>query len=235
MLVAVVDPAVERAKEGAWQEVAAIDAAHEDGRLDDAGWHAAMHALAVPAYLAGDNPRAQSGNSRDAAGWEVARRLLLDLVPADASFLDVGCANGHLMESLVDWAAQRGQRLEPYGLDISAELAALARQRLPRWTGRIWVGNALIWDPPHRFDVVRSGMDYVPPRSRPRLVERLLREVVAPGGRLIIGVYNEERDQRTIEDSLTSWGFTVGGRTERAHPHPALAYRAVWLPGPKRN
>lgn len=229
MLVAVVGPAVESSKERAWQEVAAIDAAHKNETLDDAGWHAAMQAMVVPAYLAGDNPRAQSGSSRDAAGWERARRLLLDLVPADVSFLDVGCANGHLMESLVDWAAQAGKRLEPYGLDLSDELAALARQRLPRWTDRIWVGNALTWKPPHRFDVVRTGLDYVPPRSRPRLVERLLREVVAPGGRLIIGVYNEERDQRTIEGSLTSWGFTVGGRTERPHPHAALAYRAIWL------
>lgn len=225
-----VDPAVESAKERAWRDVGAIDAAHEDGQLDDAGWHAAMQALVVPSYLGGSNPRAQSGSSRDAAGWEVARRLLLDLVPDDVSLLDVGCANGHLMESLVDWATQAARRLEPYGLDISDELAALARERLPRWTDRIWVGNALVWKPPHRFEVVRTGLDYVPPRSRPRLVERLLSDVVAPGGRLIIGVYNEERDQRTVEDSLTSWGFSVGGRTERPHPHHALAYRAIWLP-----
>ena len=220
---------MESAKERAWQEVGAINAAHEGGQLDDAAWHAAMQALVVPAYLAGSNPRAQSGSSRDPAGWEVARRLLLDLVPDDVSLLDVGCANGHLMESLVDWAAQAGKRLEPYGLDISDELAALARERVPRWTDRIWVGNALTWKLPHRFEVVRTGLDYVPPRSRPRLVERLLSEVVAPGGRLIIGVYNEEWDQRTVEDSVTSWGFTVGGRTERPHPHPALAYRAIWL------
>ena len=30
--------------------------------------------------------------------WEGARRLLLDAVTADGSFLDVGCANGHLLE-----------------------------------------------------------------------------------------------------------------------------------------
>lgn len=49
------DERLERAKERAWREVAAIDAAHAAGELDDAGWHAAMAALVVPASAPGSS------------------------------------------------------------------------------------------------------------------------------------------------------------------------------------
>jgi hypothetical protein len=62
--IRVVDETLEAAKERAWQEVAAIDAAHARGQLDDDGWHAAMAALVVPAYLAGETPQAGLGPLR---------------------------------------------------------------------------------------------------------------------------------------------------------------------------
>jgi hypothetical protein len=93
--------------------VVAIDAALERGEIDEEGWHRAMADLVVPAYLGGDNPRAQSGHSGDAERWEGARRLLLDAVERPGSFLDIGCANGHLMECLRAWAAEDGIDLEP--------------------------------------------------------------------------------------------------------------------------
>jgi len=62
-----------------------------------------------------------------------------------------------------------GRRLavEPYGVDISPALAELARQRLPQWADRIWIGNAVDWQPPAglRFDYVHILLDSVP-RSR---------------------------------------------------------------------
>ena len=50
------DEELEAAKEGGWREIAAIDAAYAAGELDDAGWHEAMAALVVPAYLAAGTP-----------------------------------------------------------------------------------------------------------------------------------------------------------------------------------
>ena len=96
-----------------------------------------MAALVVPAYLAAGTAPGGSGSSRDEAGWEYARSLLAEAAAPGAAFLDVGCANGHLMESMAAWAG-----VEPYGLEISPELAELARRRLPHWAERIWVGNA---------------------------------------------------------------------------------------------
>ena len=224
------DEELERLKERRWREVAAVEEAFVRGDLDEDGWHEAMKDLIVPAYLAGDNPRAQSGYSGDAKRWEGARRLLLDAVEGDCSFLDVGCANGHLMECLAEWAAADEVRLEPWGLEISPELAALARERLPRWSDRIFVGNALEWVGPQRFDVVRTSVDYVPAARRRQLLTHLLEHVVAPGGRLVVGVFSEETERRALEEEVAAMGYASAGRTERSHPDThRLVRRAFWI------
>ncbi len=188
-----------------------------------------MAALVVTAYLAGDNPRAQSGHSGDEVRWEQARRLIVDAIDRDGTFLDVGCASGHLMETVQVWAAADGFALEPYGLDISPKLAELARTRLPNWRDRIWVGNALAWTTPRRFDFVRAGLEYVPPPRRPDLVRRLLAEACEPGGRLILGVRNESRDAEPLEHEVAAWGFEIAGRSERPHSDPRVVRRAFWI------
>jgi SAM-dependent methyltransferase len=225
---------IELAKNRCWPLLERLNGAFEAGEIDEAGWQREVAAVIVPAYLAGDNPRAQSGSDGSVGDWEHKRGLLADAVDRDGSFLDVGCASGYLMETLAAWCRQRGYAVEPYGLDIAPELADLARRRLPHWAGRIVVGNAIDWAPPRRFDLVRTGLEYVPPPLQPRLVGRLLREVVAPGGRLIIGVYSEERDATrpgaSEEERVAGWGFQVAGRTERPHLRdPRIVYRALWI------
>ena len=214
------DERLSAAKEGAWRQVAAIDAAYAAGELDEAGWHDAMAALVVPAYLGAQTPEGGSGSSRDAPGWEYARSLLVEALERGQTFLDVGCANGHLMASMAEWAG-----VEPYGLEISPELAELARRRLPRWADRIWVGNAAVWVPPRRFDVIRTALEYVPAPRRRELVEHLLGFC----DRLVIGVFNEERDEPGLAGIAAGWGFAISGRAERPHTHPQLAYKAFWI------
>jgi SAM-dependent methyltransferase len=221
---------LELLKDGGWRRIAAIDAALERGEIDERGWYDAMAELIVPAYLAGDNPRAQSGHSGDESRWEGARRLVLDAVRRDGSFLDVGCASGYLMESLERWAREDGVSLEPWGLDISPALASLARERLPRWADRIFVGNALHWQPDRRFDFVRTNLDYVPAHRRPELVGHLLDSVVVSRGRLVIGVFNEETERAAQQEAVASWGFTITGFTERPHPDTRrLVRRVFWI------
>jgi SAM-dependent methyltransferase len=222
------DDELAAARERGWRQAAEIDRAYRAGELDDSGWHAAWLAVLEPAYLAADNPRAQSGHSGDEQRWEYARRLIMDAVTGDGTFLDVGCASGHLMECVADWGALDGHAVEPYGVEISSALADLARHRCPQWVDRIWTANAMGWLPPRRFDVVRTGF-YVPPPRRRDYVRHLLAHVVAPGGRLVIGVHNEAREADPVEAAVTSWGYRVAGRTSRPHRHPALAYRAFWI------
>jgi hypothetical protein len=213
---------VRDAVERGWRELADIEAALERGEIDEAGWHAAVLAIIEPAYLGAATPEGQSGRSGGAADWEGARRFLLDAVDRDGSFLDVGCANGLLMESVHAWGAEDGRSLEPYGVEISAPLADLARRRCPQWADRIWTANALGWEPPRTFDVVRTGLDYVPDGRRPDLVRHLLDHVVATGGRLLVGVTNEPRDEPGLADQLRGWGFVVAGTATRPHPHGAV-------------
>ena len=46
----------------------------------------------------------------------------------------------------------------------------------------------------------------------------------------MIGKFNEERERRSLEAEVASWGFRVAGRAERPHrSEPRLAYRVFWI------
>jgi 2-polyprenyl-3-methyl-5-hydroxy-6-metoxy-1,4-benzoquinol methylase len=204
------------------------------GKITDAEWHSKVAAVITPAYLAGGNPRAESGYSGTAEQWEQARSLILEAVDRDGSFLDVGCANGHLMESLEAWAAAKGLSLDLYGMDIAPELVELTQKRLPQYAERTYCANALHWMPSRRFDFVRAGLEYVPMARRQAFVTHLLHNVVAPEGRLIVGVFNEEPDDSGAEaptrETLESMGFKIMGHAERPHrSDPKLQYKVLWL------
>jgi SAM-dependent methyltransferase len=216
--------------ERGWRDVQRIDEALVQGEIDEAAWYEAMQGLIIPKYIAADNPRAQSGHSGDAVGWERARSLVIEGLNQDGNFLDVGCANGHLMEMTQSWASQRGWAIEPYGMDLSPAMVDLARRRLPHWHDRFWVGNILSWEPPHRFDFVHiQKLDYVPVTRRRELVAHLLTRVCEPAGRLIIGPFNEVRTERVTEGLVAGWGYKVAGQADRQHRHPDIAYRVFWI------
>ena len=180
---------------------AAIDAASRDfaaGAIDESTWQRRVSVALATAYLAEDDPRWQSGFDGDADLWREARAFILDAVPSGGSFLDVGCANGYLIECIPAWAAERGLELSLHGLELSADLAEEARRRLPAMSDRIYTGNVSDWTPPRRFTYVRSGLEYVPSGREPALVARLLRDVVEPGGRLIAGPIAEDQVQATL-------------------------------------
>jgi SAM-dependent methyltransferase len=179
---------------------------HARGEIDDAAWFAGMSAIFEAAYLAGENPREQSGFGGDELRWELGRRPIIEAIDRAGSFLDVGCASGHLLECVVRWSPHR---LEPHGLELSPRLAALARERLPQWADRIHVGNVLAWAPPRRFDFVRTELIYVPASRQRKLVERLLARIVAPGGRLIVCGYGSPRSgvrADPVQATLRSYG-----------------------------
>jgi SAM-dependent methyltransferase len=214
-------------KDNCWRELADLDARLERGELDEAGWCREIGELLVPTYLAAETPWGQSGKSGSAADWEYARSHLASAIDRDGTFLDVGCANGYLIECLPKWTSFE---VGPYGLDIAPELVELARRRLPWWAERIFVGNALDWQPPSRFTYVRTGLEYVPPRRRRDLVERLLSWCE----RLVVGVFNEHESERTTEEALRSWGYEPAGRAARPHRRKrGMEYRVLWLDSPR--
>lgn len=200
-------PLIDAVLDRAHSALVAHDQALASGEITEDEWYARNQALIVGPYLAADNPRAQSGHSGDEARWVEARGDLVQAIDRPGTFLDIGCANGHLMETAVAWAAARGFALEPYGLDLSPELAALARQRLPEWQDRIFTGNALDWVPPRRFDFVHlMELAVVPVTRRRQLFEHLLMNVCAPGGRLILGPANERLETRAAAEQVRAFG-----------------------------
>ncbi len=174
-----------------WQRAAdAAAEAHSRGEISDDQWFSSMAAIFEAAYPAGGNPRAESGFGGDETRWEIGRRPIVEAIDRDGTFLDVGCANGYLMESVVRWAPYH---VEPYGLELAPAVAELARCQRPSWADRIFVGNALTWEPPMRFDFVHTELVYVPEARQGALLRRVLGELVAPGGRVIVTGYGSPR------------------------------------------
>lgn len=210
-------------KDDAWREIAEINARLERGDIREADWYAEIARLIVPAYLAAPTPWEGSGKKGSNEDWEYARSLIAQAIDRDGSFLDVGCANGLLLECLPRWSTHQ---LERFGLDIAPELVDVAGKRQPELAGHLFVGNALQWQAPRRFTFIRTGLEYVPNRRRRDLVERLLGWC----DRLIIGVFSEAALARPTEKLLRSWGFAIAGRSERANlKKPGIDYRVLWI------
>lgn len=191
---------------------AVLDAARAYRTQSDDDYYAGNLRLLEPAYLKGTTPQEGSGFGGDAARWRARRETIVDGVNANGSFLDVGCANGLLMESVREWAAERGFAIEPYGVDLAAGLVELARRRLPRWAERIDVGNAINYRPGREFTFVHTLLDTVPVRRRADMINHTLHTLVEPGGRLLVSHYQPDGGtDLTAAEHLRALGFPVSG------------------------
>jgi SAM-dependent methyltransferase len=175
-------------------------------------WFAEVQQILENAYIVSETPWQQSGKSGTFEDW--MRLRLPNLAPVDraGTYLDVGCANGYLLECLLGWTQLKGVEIEPYGLDYSTKLVTLARKRLSIYTKNIYLGNVWDWHPPRRFDYVRSELDYVPYNYRKLLIKRLLREFLEEDGKLILSHYRSSRDKLAtgwLDNDLVTWGFNV--------------------------
>ena len=197
-------------------------------------WFDANKTLLETAYLAGTDPWQQSGvglrTPRSAQDWAVLRRPIADCLTSSGTLLDIGCANGYLLECILHWTQERGLQITPYGLDLSEKLVALARQRLPQYAEHIFVGNAWDWLPPQTFDYVNSTLYYVPDELREAFVHRLLERNVRPGGYLIIAEYlgrNTGIPTTSVDEELKQWGFSIEMVKSSRLEHDTLAQTRV--------
>jgi len=217
---------------------AAVQAAAASYRtLDEQAFYADSRRTLESAYLRGTTPEQGSGFGGDEREWEQARRHITEGISGHGTFLDVGCANGLLMESVAAWCAERGLAVEPYGVDISPALAELARRRLPQWDGRIWTGNAVEWRPPvgMRFDYVHILLDCVPRARRTDLVRQHLTRTVRPGtGRLLVSDYaaNPAVGHPHAAETLRALGFRVAGQTSGGDRPGRPPVPTAWITAP---
>jgi 2-polyprenyl-3-methyl-5-hydroxy-6-metoxy-1,4-benzoquinol methylase len=202
-------------------QAAAVEAAAESYRtLDDQDFYADNLRTLERAYLRARTAQEGSGFSGDEREWRLARHHVSEGIGGSGTFLDVGCANGLLMESVTSWCAERDLQVEPYGLDLAPGLVELARRRLPQWADRIWVGNAVDWTPPQRqrFDYVHVLIDCVPQRRQADLIRHHLSRTVRPGtGRLLVSQYS---DGEPAAEALGRLGFGCSGQSSGYHRLP---------------
>ena len=180
-------------------------------------------------YLRWTDPIRQSGFGGGRERWRMERELILDAVPDDGDFLDVGCANGYLLECLVQWGHERHVRLTPYGVDCGAKLIALAKERLPQYVSHFWVANSWEWGPPRKFPYVYSLYDCVPEELLPEYIRRLATRYVRPGGTLVLGAYgsySRREAARDVAADMAAAGFHVAGSSARGELPVA---RVAWI------
>ena len=93
------------------------------------------------------------------------------------------------------------------------------------------------WDPPLRFDFVRTELEYVPRSRRRDMVGRLLNKYLVSGGRLIVCSYaNSHRPEPKIEpvaEMLRNWTYEVAGEAEATDTNGVTITRVAWTDSPK--
>ncbi len=154
-------------------------------------WFDNIREVLETAYLLNKEPWKQSGMSGPEERWISLRKPVADCIDKSGSFLDIGCANGYLLEYCIKWTAERGINIDPYGLDISPKLLELAKKRLPQFASHFFGGNALTWLPPRKFDFVRTELVYVPAEYEKRYLEFILKNHLEPDGKLLVANYAE--------------------------------------------
>ncbi len=190
-------------------------------------WFESVRDVLETAYMPHNEPWRQSGFSGPEEYWTAARKPIADCVEHSGTFLDIGCANGYLLESVLKWTGERRLEVVPYGLDISAKLVELARRRLPRFAGNMFVGNGWDWIAPRRFDCVRTELVYVPVELQAQYIRRLLNDLVSDDGALLIAEYRSRHQPAGYAISIQTLHSKTGDVTV-GQPSPVDAALEGW-------
>jgi len=206
-----------------------VNAALENNKISKDEWYEINKIYFTKAYLSKDNPRAQSGHGGDEYHYAFSHLPILDAVYKHGTFLDVGCANGHLMEMVHKWGAALGFDLQMHGVDISEGLLALAKRRLPHWHDRFFLGNAFFWKPAQKFDYIHvGGLGAVPKDDQGMYFEHLMEHYLVDGGRMILGPYWSENDSRAADNEsirVAPTGYVI----KTHYSKPSLLRKAMWF------
>jgi SAM-dependent methyltransferase len=178
-------------------------------------WFSSFKQELEDAYLQHDESWKQSGFMGPEEYWIALRKPIADCIDKSGTFLDIGCANGYLLECIMKWTGKRGITVTPFGLDLSEKLIELAKKRLPEYNGNFYMGNGWDWVAPVRFDYVRTELVYVPDYLQKKYIKRILDTYLLDEGKLLIALYrNRSTPDETPwdEEQVREWGFQITGR-----------------------
>ncbi len=174
--------------------------------------------------------------------WFRARRRLLVATldrhfPHAASFLEVGCGNGHVLAGV----AARHPDMHVAGSDLSAAGLAHARERVPH--AQLVQADARELPFAQEFDVV-GAFDIVEHVADDRRVLSAMRAAVKPGGGVIVSVpqhpwlwseadrfsgHQRRYRRRELADKLADAGLRVRAMTSFVtFPLPLMAASRAW-------
>lgn len=210
-----------------------INSALDNNEISKDEWYKINNEYFTKLYLASDNPRGQSGHGGDEYHYRFSTLPIIECFYKNGTFIDIGCANGHLMEMVYKWATVIGFEIEMYGVDISEGLLELAKNRLPQWKDRFYLGNAFFWKPEQKFDYIHvGGLGGVPEDDELIFFEHLIKNYLADGGRLILGPYWQTvGDSRSFSiNRLLDSGISPDGYIEKTHySRSNMLRKAIWF------
>lgn len=149
--------------------------------------------------------------------WIRNRRFIRSVIHKDGTILDIGCANGFFLLSLMLWSEYK---LSPFGIDIAEGKVSMAKRIFGKYPKRFEV-----------FDGV-SDIDSLPSESFPdsfdfvywnvfdsfafgdpggygcAFLRKLFRKV-SPGGRFILAFYDAEEDATEAIRNLAAIGYRM--------------------------
>ncbi len=87
----------------------------------------------------------------------------------------------------------------------------------------------LTWQAPRRFDLVHTALDHASARRRRESVERALRELATPNGRVVLLAERVRAGEPDLVQQVSALGLKIGGVLESIHPTPGELRRSVWI------
>jgi len=177
-------------------------------------------------------------HSDDFRKWENARSFIAKAIHKDGTILDIGCANGFLLMCLQEWS---GYKLNPYGIDISKRNIGMVRDlfhRIPNHFASFSVTNIafpflgrLIWKHslklPQKFDFIYWNVWDNWTFEKPNQVAPVssLLNMLNVGGRLILGFYDEKRENNLSRiETLKTKGYGLNRILENPEGNEVISW-----------
>ena len=183
-----------------------------DGSTFEREWLQRTRDALEEGYLQGIHPWEGSGFFGSEERWELLRRPIAQPLVQSGSILDIGCANGYLLQCLYDWSSEFGVSLELYGIDILSSLLEQAQTRLKPLGAEIYEANGFTWVPTTQFDYVHTELLYVPNELRLEFIQRLRRIFLKTDGRLLVSEYrrrDSDLKEPWIDEFITTHSIPI--------------------------
>jgi ubiquinone/menaquinone biosynthesis C-methylase UbiE len=175
----------------------------------DEKWFNSLKKDLEESYLRYPEPWKQAGFLLSEDTWETCRRPIVQCIQKSGAFLDIGCANGYLLESILKWSSFD---ITPYGLDLSTKLIDLAKARLPKYASNLFQGSAPYWTSPIKFDYVRTDLGYALEDAQEQYLHKVFSTYLAPEGRLLVTEYRTKKEPPKtpwLNEKIKRWEFNI--------------------------